>query len=110
MHSAIRQALILNAQKRPQTIEAFKGLLLEKVSCPHGTEPASDSFSTPTHNSNSACSDSSHPYFFKGKSFQSPTELASALSQDWDAAISDWKRSYIQAWMTREATANDFER
>ena len=113
MRNAIQQALNLKVQGRPQTIEAFKKILLEQDSGPHGTVPVTDSISAtpaPAHHSNSASSDSSHPYFFKGKPFHSPTELASALSQDWDAAISDWKRGYIRAWMTREATANDFER
>ena len=113
MRSAIRQALNLKVQERPQTIEDFKELLLERGSSPHGTVPVIASFSaTPasTRDSNSSSSDNNHPYVFKSKPFHSPPELAVALSQDWDAAISDWKRGYIRAWMTREATAIDFER
>lgn len=114
MQTALQQALQLKVQDRPQTITAFRGLLLAKGSAPPlDSTPVPASVSTPpaqTHNAYSTSSDGGHPYFFKGKPFHTPTELAAALAQDWDAAISDWRRGYIRTWMTRNATGSDFER
>lgn len=113
LRSAIRQALKLQVQARPQTIQAFQALLLEEGGRPQGAGPVVPSASPPPAQIDSAHSESlgnSSPYFFKGKPFHSPTKLAEALAQDWDAAISDWKRGYIRAWMTRNATGSDFER
>ncbi len=129
LHSAVQQALNLKVQERPQTIQAFKGLLRDTghvprnavsvtspgvvAASPRGAAPASSAFATSskqTPDPFNAGSDRSHPYFFKGQPFHSPSELAVALAQDWDAALSDWKRGYIRAWMTRDATGSDFER
>lgn len=114
MQAALRQALQLKVQDRPQTITAFRGLLLAQGSTPPlDSPPVPAPVSAPpaqTHNAYITSSDGSHPYFFKGKPFHTPTELAAALAQDWDAAISDWRRGYIRTWMTRNATGTDFER
>ncbi len=134
LRSAIQQALNLKVQERPQTIQAFQGLLRDADHAPHdgvlvispgtvaagkggGTPrsaaPVSSSFTTSppqTPDLFNASSERSHPYFFKGQPFHSPSELAAALAQDWDAALSDWQRGYIRTWMTRDATGNDFER
>ncbi len=114
LRQAIQQALNLKVQDRPQTIKTFMGLLLDGSRVSYGGAlPVSSSFSplpAQTHPFISASSDRSHPYFFKGQPFHSPSELAAALAQDWDAALSDWQRGYIRAWMTRDATGSDFER
>ena len=113
IRGAIQKALHLKIQDRPQTIKAFKVLLLGSDSDPHGAAKVTDYFpATPAATANpiGSSSSTSHPYFFKGKPFHSPKDLTIALAQDWEGALSDWKRGYIRSWMTREETGNDFER
>ena len=105
--NAIHHSLNLTVQDRPQTISDFRQLL-------GNSKTTSSLSSNKTFFSNKSQSVTTHyvdkPYVFKDQEYYSPPELASALGEDWDAAIEDWKRGYIRTWMTSAVTGGNFER
>ena len=77
--AAVRQALQVRIEDRPQSSAEFKRML--------DCGPRSSY---------------SEPYVFKGVVCHTPSELASALAEDWDAAVKDWSSGRILTWVEDE--------
>ena len=74
--AVICQALQVRIKDRPQSIAEFKQML----DC----------------GPRSSCLE---PYVFKGVACHTPSDLASALAEDWDAAVKDWSSGRIRTWI-----------
>ena len=105
LRRAVQGALNCRIEDRPQTVNEFRELLGDKQAplarqrAGLTTKPAADGV---THGN--------VPYEFRGRQYHTPADLVAALANDWDAAIEEWRKGYIRAWVTRGVVGGTFER
>ena len=105
LRRAVQGALNCRIEDRPQTVKEFRTLLGGKQapSLRRATMPATRTVEgEDAHNA--------VPYEFRDRQYHTPADLVAALANDWDAAIEEWRKGYIRAWMTREVVGGTFER
>ena len=108
LRQAVQEALHCRIDDRPQSVEDFRILLGATKAT---KDPPVRRNTVPT--TRTATGSTAHggvPYEFEGKSYHTPQDLVAALVQDWDAAIEEWRRGYIRAWMTKGVVGSKFER
>ena len=117
MKFALQAGLKLRVQDRPQTVAEFRELLKNgsAVDLPRSrwTEEINNASILPKRRPVSGTSKLmglDRPYEFNSQLYHDPTELAEALELDWEAAINDWQKGYITAWITRNVTGSSYER
>ncbi len=117
MRVALQSGLKLRVQDRPQTVAEFRELLKNgsAVDLPRsqGTEEINNASILRKRRPGSGTSKLmglDRPYEFNSQLYYDPNELAEALELDWAAAINDWQKGYITAWITRNVTGSSYER
>ncbi len=105
LYAAVRQALALRIENRPQNMDEFRALLGGGAA----VAPASVAVS-PRPSASPPGDVMAYPYEFQGQRYSRPSELATVLEQNWGAALDDWSKGYVTKWITRNLTGSAFER